>query len=148
MNSTEIAVLCAIVIFVLGIFIYKYYKNLEYAKEVERQTLEAQLMKQTNMQGKLVDTVVGPNLLDKTVTEQYPDELGFPEPSGKGVRHLEPEPAMIDKYYKDTNINVPVNNKKLPIGACPFSRPMSRDLPVANVPMCMATRDDSDMRLH
>ena len=148
MNSTEIAVLCAIVIFVLGIFIYKYYKNLEYAKEVERQTLEAQLMKQTNMQGKLVDTVVGPNLLDKTVTEQYPDELGFPEPAGKGVRNLEPEPDMIDKYYRDTNNGVPINNKQLPIGACPFSRPMSRDLPVANAPMCMATSETSDMRLH
>ena len=148
MNSTEIAIICIFVGIVLAALIYKYYKNLEYAKEIEKQKLEAQQLTQTNMQGKLVDTIVGPNLLDKNVTEQYPDELGFPEPSGKGVRNLEPEPSMIDTYYKDANSDIPINNKQLPIGACPYSRPMSRDLPVANAPMCMATRDDSDMRLH
>ena len=148
MNSTEIIVICVFVGVILAALAYKYYQNLQFAKEVERQRLEAQQIKQTNMQGDLIDTIAGPNMLDKNITEQYPDELGFPEPSGKGVRNLEPEPEMIDKFYKDLNSDVPVNNKQLPIGACPYSRPMSRDLPVANAPMCMAMREDSDMRLH
>ena len=64
------------------------------------------------------------------------------------MRQLEPEQSMIDKYYTNQNQDVPMNNKKLPIGACPISRQMSRDLPVANAPMCMAVSENSDMRLH
>ena len=147
MKTNELLIIIFLVVFVLGAIWYKYQQNLNYAIEVEKQR-EAQMVTRTNIQGTIVQDSMGPNLLDKELTEVEPDELGFPEPAGKGVRQLEPEQSMIDKYYTNQSQDVPMNNKKLPIGSCPISRQMSRDLPVANAPMCMAIREDSDMRLH
>jgi type II secretory pathway pseudopilin PulG len=83
------------------------------------------------------------NVLKKTVTEAAPDTLGYPEPAGKGVKNLTPDDAMVATYYKDGNECVPMQYPKLSIGACPYSKPMSTDLPLANVPMCMATRNEN-----
>ena len=147
MKTYELLIIIFLVVFVLGAIWYKYQQNINYANELEKQR-EAQMVTRTNIQGDVIQDSMGPNLLDKELTEVEPDELVFPEHAGKGVRQLEPEQHMIDKYYTNQNQDVPINNKRLPIGECPISRPMSRDLPVANAPMCMAVRDDSDMRLH
>lgn len=147
MKTYELLIIIFLVVFVLGAIWYKYQENLNYLNEVERKRLESEKVELINMQGEVVQNNMGPNFLDTELTNAEPDELGFPEPAGKGVRQLEPEKNMIDKYYTNQSQDVPINNKKLPIGACPISRQMSRDLPVANAPMCMAVREDSDMRL-
>ena len=145
MNINEITIIIIIIVIAFAILWYNYQVSQQYANSMEQQKLES--VKITNIQGQVVDALTEPNILDKTSTDVYPDEIGFPEPAGKGVRNLTPEPSMISKYYTDSHNAVPLNNAQMPIGACPISRPMSRDLPVANAPMCMAVREDSDMRL-
>lgn len=147
MKSYEILIIVVFICIAGGVLWYNYELKQQYLRDVEKQQLEAQKVKITNIHGDIVDAVADTNLLDKSITETYPDEIGFPEPAGKGVKNITPEPDMIAKYYTSTQNDVPLNNALRPIGACPISRPMSRDLPVANAPMCMATRDDSDMRL-
>lgn len=87
------------------------------------------------------------NALAKEVTTQAPDFIGYPKPAGKGVRELEPEPEMIAMYYKDEVRDVPVQYERRPIGSCPVSKPMSTDLPIANIPMCMLQNNSYDMHL-
>jgi hypothetical protein len=148
MKLNEIIIIVLIILLVLGALWYRYLLNIQIQKEADDQRLQALKVARTNIQGTIVHEHVEPNMLDKTDTETYPDEIGFPEPSGKGVKQLTPEQSMIDTYYTNaTHIDVPLNNKQLPIGSCPFSRPMSKDLPLANVPMCMAVDNDSNMRI-
>jgi uncharacterized membrane-anchored protein YhcB (DUF1043 family) len=149
MNLNEYIIIGLFVLLILGALWIKYQENIRYQKEIDDQYLKSLQVKITNIQGQVEDAYVDPNMLDKSITDSYPDELGFPEPAGKGIKNLIPEQSMIDTYYSDiTDNGIPINNVKLPIGACPFSRPMSRDLPIANVSMCMATDIKSDMRLH
>ena len=149
MNLNEYIIIGLVVLLLLGALWYKYQEYIRYQKEMDDQYLKLLQVKVTNIQGEVEDKYVEPNMLEKIITDSYPDELGFPEPAGKGVKNLTPEQSMIDTYYTDITYNgIPINNVKLPIGACPFSRPMSRELPIANVSMCMATDEKSDMRLH
>jgi len=74
------------------------------------------------------------------------DPIYLPEPSGKADKKLEPTKEMIDMYYKNEVSEVPEQYCYKPIGECPHSKPMSTDLPIANVPMCMATQENN-MRL-
>lgn len=77
------------------------------------------------------------------------DLLQLPKPAGKADKSLVPEPDMISKYYENTRAreDVPEQHCAKPIGACPDSKPMSTDLPLGNVPMCVATRAGDNMRL-
>ena len=77
------------------------------------------------------------NALSKTVTEASPDSIGYPQPSTKGQKNLEPTDDMVKTYYVVQKEDVPLNYERKPVGACPASKPMSRDLPLANVPMAL-----------
>ena len=79
------------------------------------------------------------NALAKAVTDAAPDVIGYPKPAGKGVKNVVPDDDMIAKYYNEGTECVPMQYPKLPIGACPFSKPQSKALPIANVPMCVST---------
>ncbi len=55
--------------------------------------------------------------------------------------------AMLETQYQEARSAVPENYPRKPIGACPYSRAPSTDLPVANVPMCVAVQPQN-MHLH
>ena len=54
--------------------------------------------------------------------------------------------ASIDSQFMKAK-DVPNDYPTLGVGCCPYGKPLSRDLPMADVPMCMA-KSSSDMRLH
>lgn len=45
---------------------------------------------------------------------------------------------MLDTHFIAAQPVVPDDHPLKPIGSCPYSKPLSQDLPMANVPMCMA----------
>lgn len=55
--------------------------------------------------------------------------------------------ADIDIQFARAAGDVPDDYPTQKIGCCPYGKPQSRDLPVADVPMCMAM-SSKDMRLH
>ncbi len=55
--------------------------------------------------------------------------------------------ADIDSQFEIAKQDVPNDYPLNNIGCCPYGKPLSRDLPVADVPMCMA-KSSKDMRLH
>lgn len=52
----------------------------------------------------------------------------------------------LDDYFKEAEPIVPEDDKMGPMGTCPPSKPFSTDLPLANVPLCMA-KSQQNMRL-
>lgn len=55
--------------------------------------------------------------------------------------------ADIDSQFMKSKDTVPNDYPPMKIGCCPYGKPLSRDLPMADVPMCMAV-SSNDMRLH
>lgn len=55
--------------------------------------------------------------------------------------------AMLDTQYQEARSAVPENYPRKQIGDCPYSRAPSTDLPVANIPMCVAVQPQN-MHLH
>lgn len=55
--------------------------------------------------------------------------------------------VMLDAQYIQARDTVPEDHPRKPIGSCPYSKPQSIDLPLPNVPMCVAVQQDN-MRLH
>ncbi len=53
---------------------------------------------------------------------------------------------MLDQQFTPASSTIPVDYPKQPIGACPFSKPLSSDLPIANMPIQL-TAQSVDMRL-
>lgn len=53
---------------------------------------------------------------------------------------------MLDSHYQSARSTVPVDEPRKPIGACPFSKPQSNDLPIPNIPMNVVV-NSSNMRL-
>lgn len=51
--------------------------------------------------------------------------------------------ALLDMHYQNAREFVPENYPRKPIGACPYSKPPSTDLPMSNVPMCVAVQQDN-----
>jgi hypothetical protein len=47
---------------------------------------------------------------------------------------------MLDGYYVPAKDVVPEDYPRKIMGECPYSKPPSTDLPIANVPLCMAVR--------
>lgn len=45
---------------------------------------------------------------------------------------------MLDTHFIEAQPVVPDDHPLKEIGACPYSKPLSKDLPMANVPMCLA----------
>jgi hypothetical protein len=83
--------------------------------------------------------------LAKDITDAAPEPIGYPKPSTKGTKQLEPDDNMVDTYYVDAKGGVPINYQRKPVGSCPYSKPMSRDLPLANVPMSMAIKGEAHL---
>jgi hypothetical protein len=46
-------------------------------------------------------------------------------------------------YATQARAEIPVDYPQQPVGSCPFSKAYSRDLPIANMPMCMARSEDN-----
>jgi hypothetical protein len=73
----------------------------------------------------------------------------LPAPSTKAINNQTPDGDLVSKYYESTQVRpVPEQYCYKPIGACPDSKPMSTDMPIGNVPMCVAVLEgDKNMRL-
>jgi len=54
---------------------------------------------------------------------------------------------MLESNYQNASDDFPVDFVRRPQGSCPESKQMSRDLPLADVPMCLATMPAYDMHL-
>ena len=75
-----------------------------------------------------------------------PDPIYLPKISTASDKKLEPGSDMVNKYYVDTQIKGDIPGKDdyvKPLGQCPFSKPMSTDLSLGNIPMCMAQRTEN-----
>lgn len=53
---------------------------------------------------------------------------------------------MLDQQFVPATKTIPVDHPRKPIGACPFSKPFSSDLPIADMPM-QFTATSEDMRM-
>lgn len=53
----------------------------------------------------------------------------------------------IDKHFEKPIEHIPNDYPLTQIGCCPYGKPLSSDLPMANIPMCVITKS-KDMRLH
>lgn len=53
---------------------------------------------------------------------------------------------MLESYYKTARERVPIDYPTKQIGECPHSKPQSTDLPIPNIPICVAAKS-SNMRL-
>lgn len=126
-----LAVLLMVGVYVIITMKRKYRIHREKAKAALRKEVEAEPV----------------NALDKSVTDAAPDVIGYPKPAGKGVKNIVPDDSMVSTYYKNAADTVPMQYSKLPIGACPYSKPHSVALPIANVPMCMASEEGNNMFL-
>lgn len=51
--------------------------------------------------------------------------------------------AMLDSHYVPARAVVPEDYPRKKIGACPYSRPPSTDLPLPDIPMCLAQKSSS-----
>lgn len=51
-------------------------------------------------------------------------------------------------FYQPANEGVPENFPVKPLGDCPYSKAQQHDIPVANLPMCMANQDHYNMRIN
>ena len=50
-------------------------------------------------------------------------------------------------FYVPSNDNIPIDYPLKLVGECPYSKSLSSDLPVANVPLCLAEKDNFNMKL-
>lgn len=68
-----------------------------------------------------------------------------PGPSIREVQQAEASrsKAMLDMHYQAARATVPENHPRQPIGACPYTKPPSTDLPLSNVPMCVAVQPEN-----
>lgn len=58
-------------------------------------------------------------------------------------KKIEEPKSGLDDYYQPAKEKVDLDYPPKNIGCCPFSKPMSKDLPIANVPMCYAANNKS-----
>jgi len=54
---------------------------------------------------------------------------------------------MLNSFYTPARDKVPVDNPLKPVGSCPMSKPLSTDLPLIDVPMCLVSKDNYNMHL-
>lgn len=51
--------------------------------------------------------------------------------------------AMLDSYYEPARNTVPEDYPVKQIGACPYTKPPSTDLPLPDMPLCVVQRSDN-----
>ena len=82
----------------------------------------------------------------RDIATKIADAMYLPVQSTKADKQLTPDENMITTYYTNNANDVPEQYCRKPIGACPDSKKMSEDLPIGNIPMCMAVQPNN-MRL-
>jgi hypothetical protein len=82
----------------------------------------------------------------RDIATKIADAMYLPVQSTKAEKQLTPDDNMISTYYTNSVNDVPEQYCRKPIGACPDSKKMSEDLPIGNIPMCMAVQPNN-MRL-
>jgi hypothetical protein len=50
---------------------------------------------------------------------------------------------MLNSFFEPARTYIPRNYPKKKIGECPISKPLSEDLPIVDVPLCVATQSSS-----
>jgi hypothetical protein len=68
--------------------------------------------------------------------------------SRKFAKVGEPGEESLDTFFYPANEHVPEDYPVKPLGECPYSKAQQHDLPVATLPMCMADKDNYNMRLN
>jgi len=63
--------------------------------------------------------------------------------SGEDDRDKKDLSPEINKFFKMPTQCVPIDYPTKKIGECPYSKPPSKDIPVANAPMCFAEKNDN-----
>lgn len=74
--------------------------------------------------------------------------VGTPQPHGPSPLEMHrmeaaKSKAMLDSHYQSAKATVPEDHPPKPIGACPYSKSPSTDLPLADVPMCVAVQPEN-----
>lgn len=49
---------------------------------------------------------------------------------------------MLDAHYENAKESVPEDFPRKQVGDCPYSKPMSSDLPMRDIPRCIMTKTD------
>lgn len=65
----------------------------------------------------------------------------------KGKIGTEEDQETLSSFYIPGKENVPEDYPLKLLGECPYSKPLSNDLPIANVPLCIANKNDFNMKL-
>jgi hypothetical protein len=104
----------------------------------------------------LPNLVATPPLPIQQCQSRAPIDVSYPElANDQNPRELEKtweteeiarSKQMLDQQFVPASRSVPVDHPRKPIGACPFSKPLSSDLPIANMPMQLTVKSN-DMRL-
>lgn len=81
--------------------------------------------------------------MDQPAVAESPEEIKKRELDRLEAIEKKHSDELLQSYYHSANPAVPIDYTIKPIGECPESRQMSRDIPLANVPMCKAKRDDN-----
>lgn len=68
-----------------------------------------------------------------STTTVVPSSLPLSPMKPEGVDNI-----PLDAYYTPARAKVELDYPPKEIGCCPFSKPQSKDLPIANIPMCYA----------
>ena len=51
--------------------------------------------------------------------------------------------AMLDAHYTPARAQVPEDYPRLDVGSCPYTKPPATDLPLPDLPMCVAQRSNT-----
>lgn len=86
----------------------------------------------------VVPSLRAPTPPQRSPTQQAP-KLHDVTSSGKAADSLA-------TYYEPARDAIPIDYPRRPVGACPYSKPPSTDLPLADIPLCLSQRSP-DMRL-
>jgi len=74
----------------------------------------------------------------KTIATPIPKPEELPVPPS-------PEEVMLQTYYTPATEKVALDYPPLDVECCPFSKPLSKDLPIANIPMCYASNANTHL---
>jgi hypothetical protein len=66
----------------------------------------------------------------------------------KGYIGNKTDEESLAAFYIPANDGVPEDFPVKPLGECPYSKPLSHDIPLANVPLCLANDSDFNMRIN
>jgi hypothetical protein len=92
--------------------------------------------------------VILPNILRTPIqanAQAYHPRLMDPQEQQRTAEDKEREASrqMLDGYYEPARESVPEDYPVKFISDCPYSKPPSTDLPIVDVPMCVAVRKNN-----